>query len=125
MSRSSGFEGAEGVLATTVLPTDHIVVQRFDYIANLSQFSPLQATVAELAAAVLGGVTVQAVGAVTLVAGAATVAIPAVTAGSLVFLTEANATPNALGYVITAGTGIAIHSASGADVSNVSYLVLS
>lgn len=125
MSRSSGFEGAEGVLATNVLPTDHIVVQRFNYIANLSQFSPLQATVAELAAAVLGGVTVQAVGAVTLVAGAATVAIPAVTAGSLVFLAEANATPNALGYVITPGTGIAIHSASGADVSSVSYLVLS
>lgn len=125
MARSSGFEGAEGVLAAAVLPTDHIVIQRFNYIAESSQFSPLQATVAEIGGALLAGATVLAVGAVTLAAGTATVALATITAGSVVLLTEANATPNALGYVITAGTGFVIHSASGADTSSVSYIVLS
>jgi hypothetical protein len=120
MGLRSGILEAEGVRVTTILPSDLIVIQRFNYDVP-SQYSPLNTTMGTI----LGGSVTLGVGTVTLAAGTATVALPAITAASKIFLNEANATPNALGYVITPGTGFVIHSASGADTSSVSYFVLS
>lgn len=121
MGLRSGLLEAEGVRVTSTLPTDLIVIQRFGYDVP-SQYSPLNTTIGALFGN--AGFSVLASGTATLAAGTATVALPAITAGSAVFLTEENASPNALGYVITAGTGFVIHSASGADTSSVSYFVL-
>jgi hypothetical protein len=119
-----GVVRAEGVSTAALLPTDKFVIQRFG--ANgLNQWSPFEALISEISTLFLGGATVLGIGTVTLAAGTATVALPAIAAGSVVMLTEANATPNALGYVITPGTGFVIHSGSGADTSSVSYVVLS
>jgi len=121
-----GVSRAEAQTTAAILPTDRVLIQRFTtFPAQNNTWVPLEATAAEFGAFALGGLVVLGSGTATLIAGAATVALPAITAGSLVFLTEANATPNALGYVITPGTGFVIHSASGADVSNVSYIVYS
>lgn len=122
---TSGIIRAEGNTTASVLPTDRVVIQRYQSNNNGAYWVPYEATVGEIGLATLGGVTVQAIGSTTLAAGTATVALPAIAAGSLIFLTEANATPNALGYVITPGTGFVIHSASGADTSSVSYIVYS
>ena len=119
-----GVVWAEGVSTAALLPTDKFVIQRFG--ANgLNQWSPFEALVSEIGALFLGGSSILATGTATLAAGTATVVLATIAAGSKVLLTEANATPNALGYVITAGTGFVIHSASGADTSVVSYVVLS
>jgi len=117
---------AELAPALALTAANTMVVNQFTtYTSTNNVWVPREATLSEVAAFILGGVTTLAVGTVTLAAGTATVALPSIVAGSIVLLTEANATPNALGYVITAGTGFVIHSASGADVSSVSYVVLS
>ncbi len=121
-----GVSRAEAQTTAAVQTGDRVLIQRFtNFTAQNNVWVPLESTVDEIAAFALGGVAVQAVGTATLVGGTIAVAVPAITAGSVVLLTPADATPNALGYVITPGTGFAIHSSSGADTSNVSYLVLS
>jgi len=124
--KSMGLGIAELAPALALTAANTMVVNQFTtYTSTNNVWVPREATLSEVAAFILGGVTTLAVGTVTLAAGTATVALPSIVAGSIVLLTEANATPNALGYVITAGTGFVIHSASGADVSSVSYVVLS
>jgi hypothetical protein len=121
-----GVSRAEAQTTAAVQSGDRVLIQRFtNFTAQNNVWVPLESTVDEIAAFALGGTMVQAVGKVTMVGGTATVAVPAITAGSVVLLTEANAAPNSLGYVITPGTGFVIHSSSGADTSSVSYLVLS
>lgn len=120
MGLRSGLLEAEGVRVTSLLPTDLFVIQRNGYDVP-GQYAPLNSTVG----LILGGSVTLAVGTATLAAGTATVALTTITAGSKILLNEANASPNALGYVITPGTGFVIHSASGADTSSVSYIVLS
>jgi hypothetical protein len=119
-----GVVRAEGVNTATLLPTDKFVIQRFGAF-DLNQWSPFEALVSEISTLFFGGSTVLAVGTVTLVGGAATVVLATIAAGSKVFLTPADATPNALGYTISAGVHFVINSASGSDTSSVSYLVLS
>jgi len=114
-----GVVRAEGQSTSSVLGTDTFVVQR--QLSGNSYKQPFEATVSEL----FGGSTVLAVGTATLTAGTATVALSSITSSSKVFLTPAAASPNAMGYVITAGTNFVIHSSSGADTSTVSYMVLS
>lgn len=123
---SMGIVRAEGQTTASVQSGDRVVVQRFtNFSAQNNFWEPKEATVDELASFVNGGVSMLGIGHATLVAGVATVALPAIAAGSVVLLSEANATPEALGYVVTAGTGFVIHSASNADTSVVSYVVYS
>lgn len=121
-----GVSRAEAQTTAAVQSGDRVLIQRFtNFTAQNNVWVPLESTVDEIAAFAFGGLSVQAAGTATLVAGTITVAIPAITANSVVLLTPADATPNALGYTINAGVGITITSASGADTSKVSYLVLS
>ena len=115
-----GVVRAEGTSTAALQAGDIFVIQRFG-VNGASYWSPFEATVGEI----LGGSLTLAVGTVTLAAGTATVPLATITASSKIQLTEANASPNALGYVITAGVGFVIHSSSGADTSSVSYTVLS
>lgn len=122
--KSMGLVMAEAQADAALAATDTIVVNHFTTFTNTNNYwEPLEATVAQLAAYTLAGLTVLGSGQATLVAGVATVALPAITAGSLVFLTENSAAPNAVGAVVTAGTGFVIHSSSGADTSVVNYIV--
>jgi hypothetical protein len=124
--KSTGLVIAEAAPALALTAANTIVVNQYTtFTATNNYWVPREATLAELSAFVSGGATVLAVGTITLAAGAATVPLATITAGSVVLLSEANATPNALGYVITPGTGFVIHSASGADTSSVSYVVYS
>lgn len=122
----AGVVRAEAQPAASVLGTDKFVIQRFGGVPN-NYYTPFEATISEVNSYVqtnaLAGSHVLAIGTVTLVAGTATVALASIAAGSKVFLCEANAAPNALGYVITAGVNFVIHSANGADTSVVSYIV--
>jgi hypothetical protein len=115
-----GVVRAEGTSTAAVLAGDKFVIQRFG-VSGASYWQPFEALVTEL----LAGSLTLAMGTATLVAGTVTVALPAITAGSKIQLTEASATPNALGYTINAGVGFTITSASGADTSVVSYTVFS
>ncbi len=124
--KSMGVGIAELAPALALTAANTMVVNQFTTFSGQNNvWVPREATLAEVASFVTAGVTVLAVGTATLAAGTATVALATITAGSVVVLTEANASPNALGYVITAGTGFVIHSASGADTSSVSYVVYS
>ena len=123
---TSGLIRAEGETTAAVLTGDRVVIQRYTTFTNTNNYwEPLEATVDEIAAFAFGGLVVLGSGNATLAAGTVAVALPAITAGSLVFVTENSATPSALGVVITPGTGFAIHSSSGADTSVVSYIVYS
>lgn len=122
---TSGIIRAEGNTTTQVLTGDRVVIQRYESNNNGAYWVPLEATVDEISAFTSGGATVLAIGQATLTAGAATVVLATITAGSLVFLTENNASPNGVSVVVTAGTGFVIHSASGSDTSVVNYIVYS
>lgn len=65
-------------------------------------------------------------GVATLVAGTVTVALPSVTAGSLVFTTVTlpGGTVGTLSVAVTAGTGFVITSSSALDTSTVGYVVI-
>jgi hypothetical protein len=124
--KSTGLGIAEFAPAVALTALNTVIVNQLTTFTTTNNYwVPREMTLAELSAFVSGGVTVLAVGTATLSGGTATVALASIAAGSVVLLTEANATPNALGYVITAGTGFVIHSASGADTSSVSYVVYS
>jgi hypothetical protein len=65
-------------------------------------------------------------GSVVLVAGAATVALPAVTAGSQILLgmvTPGGTVGAPFVFTKTAGVGFVVHSTSGTDTSTVAYVV--
>lgn len=123
---SMGVIRAEGNSVDAVVSGDKFVIQRFtSYTGTNNVWVPYEATVDEVASFAFGGRPVLAVGRATLVAGTVTVALTTITAASLVFLTTNDATPNAVGVTVTAGTGFTITSASGADTSVVNYIVLS
>ena len=122
---TSGIIRAEGQTATSVQSGDKFVVQRLTNFTNQNNyFQPLEATVDQVASYALAGSTFVAAGRATLVAGTVTVANTAITANSIVVATPIDATPNALGVTLNAGVGFTITSASGADTSVVSYIVL-
>jgi hypothetical protein len=124
--KSMGLGIAEFQPAPEVSAADTVIINHFtDFTAQNNYWTSREATLSELGSFILGGVTVLAIGKATLAAGTATVALSTITSGSLVFLTENSASPNALGAVVTAGTGFVIHSASGSDTSVVNYIVYS
>ena len=65
-------------------------------------------------------------GTATLVAGTVTVALPSVTANSLVFVTRTlnGGTTGTIQAVVTAGTGFVLTSSSALDTSTVGYVVI-
>lgn len=122
---TSGIIRAEGQSASSVQSGDKFVVQRLTTFTNQNNyFQPLEATVDQVANFALAGSTFKAAGRATLVGGTVTVPLTSVTANSVIIATPIDATPNALGITINAGVGFTITSASGADTSVVSYIVL-
>jgi len=121
----SGIIRAEGQSASSVQSGDKVVIQRLtNYTNQNNYFQPLEATVDQVASYTLAGSTFVAAGRATLAAGTVTVANTAITANSIVVATPIDATPNALGVTLNAGVGFTITSASGADTSVVSYIVM-
>lgn len=122
---TSGIIRAEGQTASSVQSGDKVVIQRLtNYTNQNNYFQPLEATVNQVASYTLAGSTFVAAGRATLVAGAVTIANTSITANSIVVATPIDATPNALGITLNAGVGFTITSASNADTSVVSYIVM-
>lgn len=120
----SGIIRAEGNTVASVLTGDRIVIQRYQSNNNGSYWVPYESTVGEIASFTSGGKSILAIGQATLNgSGTVTVALPAITAGALVFATENNATAAAISVVVTASTGFVLHSSNGSDASVVNYIV--
>ncbi len=121
---STGIIRAEGNSASSILDNDKFVIQRYGAAATEAFYTPLEATVDEMATYVSGGtLRVRALGQATLSSGTVTVTMATITAAAVIFLTPNDATPGALGVVVTASTNFAIHSSNGSDASVVNYIV--
>ncbi len=122
---SSGIIRAEGQAAASVLTGDKFVIQRYAVVTGESFYTPLEATVDELATFVAGGtLRVRALGTATLNgSGTVAVAMASITAAALVFVTVQGAEPQALSVAVNASTGFTIDSADGSADEVVNYIV--
>ena len=121
----SGVVRAEGASATSVVTGDKFVVQRYQSNANGAYWTPLEATVDELAMFAAGSATLKAValGTATLAAGTVTVTLATITAAALVFATEQGTGALAISVTVSAGASFTLTSSSNADTSIVNYIV--
>ena len=121
---TSGLIRAEGNAVTSVLTGDKFVIQRLGTGTGQAYYSPLEATVDEVATFVSGGtLRVRALGHATLSGGTIAVTMASITAAALVFVTEQGTGALAVSVAVTASTGFTLTSSSNADTAIVNYIV--
>lgn len=122
---TSGIIRAEGQAAASVLTGDKFVIQRYAVVTGESFYTPLEATVDELATFVAGGtLRVRALGTATFNgSGSIAVAMASITAAALVFATEHGTGAAGVSATVTASTGFTLTSSNGSDASVVNYIV--
>ncbi len=121
----SGVVRAEGNSAASVLTGDKFVIQRYAASAGESFYTPLEATMGEVATFVAGGtLRVRALGHATFNgSGTVSVAMSSITAAALVFATAQGTGAPGVSAVVTASTGFVLDSSNGSDSSVVNYIV--